>query len=107
MAEFTEQLLRDSLERLGAEAERQARYVRDLGLWPSLDELALELDDVAGAAESWMTPEATARVRALSNKLGEMSGEANAHLWEPTALGGPEWADVRVLARQALAALDE
>jgi hypothetical protein len=50
MSDHTEEMLREALERLAADAETQADYLRQLGTWPSLDELALELDDVAEAS---------------------------------------------------------
>lgn len=102
-----EPLLRNALEHLAADAETQARYVKQLGSWPSLDELALELDDVAKATESWASPMLRERVRELSSTLDQMSGEANAHLWKPEALHTREWAEVRALASRALAALGD
>ncbi len=40
-------MLREALEHLGDDAEAQERHLRELGTWPSLDDLALDLDDVA------------------------------------------------------------
>jgi hypothetical protein len=100
----TRSLLLDALKNLSADAEAQERYLRQIGAWPSLDELALELDDVARASDAWAPQALRDQLRALSRKLDEMSGEENASLWEPEALHGPEWAEVRSLARQALAA---
>lgn len=97
-------MLRAALEHLAADAQGQERYLRELGTWPSLDELALDLGDVAEASETWSRPVLRERVRLLSQKLDAMSGEANAKLWEPEALHGPEWAEVRGLAADALAA---
>jgi len=56
------------------------------------------------ASEAWEPPPLRGRVRALDRKLVEMSGKENASLWEPEALRGPEWAEVRTLAGEALAA---
>jgi hypothetical protein len=103
----TRPMLRVALEHLAADPDAQADYLQQLGTWPSLDELALELDDVAGASEAWGTPELVGRVRALSSKLEQMSGQENAQLWQPEALQMTEWTHIRALARQALAALDE
>ncbi len=100
-------LLRDALERLASDSETQGRYLQSLGSWPSLDELGLELDDVAQAANSWVSPSLQDRVQRLSIKLAAMSGEQNARLWEPDALDGPEWAEVRALASAALDALND
>jgi hypothetical protein len=97
-------MLLSALTNLAADGEAQERYLRQLGSWPLLDELALELDDVARASEAWAPPTLQDRVRTLDRKLDEMSGEENASLWKPDALHGPEWAEVRKLAREALAA---
>lgn len=71
----------------------------------SRDELALELDDVAGASEVWAPLVLRVRVRVLDCQLDEMSGQEHAELWEGDALHGPEWAEVRALAADALAVL--
>jgi hypothetical protein len=98
----TERMLREALERLAAEPETQVRYLQRLGSWPNLDELALELDDVAAASESWASPVLRDHVRLLSMKLDEMSGEANARLWQSEAIRTGQWGDVRDLASEAL-----
>ena len=106
MAVENEPILRAALEHLAAEPGDQVRYLRQLGTGPSLDELALGLDDVAEASESWASSDVRDCVRVLATRLDEMSGEANAHLWDPEALDSPEWAVVRTLAVDALAALN-
>jgi hypothetical protein len=95
-------LAEEALTRLAADARSQEQYLRELGTWPSLDELALGLDDVEGASE--LLEEAIERVELLSEKLDAMRGPANARLWEPDALSGSEWEEVRRLAADALAA---
>ena len=107
MTPDTEPMLREALGRLAADPETQGRYLRRLGSWPSLDELALELDDVAAASESWAPPTLRDHVRLLSMKLDEMSGESNVGLWQSEALHTAQWADVRVLAAQALEAMNK
>jgi len=106
VGDFVQTELRRAVELLAADPETQEAHVRELGSWPLLDELALEFDAVAEAFAATATPNAAASVRALSEKLDEMSGEENSGLWQPQALGGPEWGDVRALATDALAALD-
>jgi hypothetical protein len=103
MSDHTRSMLLEALQNLAADAEAQERHLRQSGSWPSLDELALDLDDVARASNAWISAPQRDRVRALDRKLDEMSGERNAGLWEPQALHGPEWAEVRRLAREALA----
>ena len=96
-----EHQLRQALEHLAAAPEAQAAYLRQLGTSASLDELALSFDDVAEAS-AFST---AAAIQKLSRTLDEMSGADNAHLWKPSALRGPEWAEVRRLAQDALLAI--
>jgi hypothetical protein len=97
--------LREALQQLAADAESQESYLRRIGTWPTLDEVALDLDDVAEAAAPALSPIVRERVESVSRKLAEMSGESNLSLWEPEALRGRDWAKVRALAADALSAL--
>ena len=80
-------------------------------VWATVDELALDLDAIAPAAYGWeaegdFTAEELEGVRALDRALAAMSGQQHADLWTEQALRvAPEWANVRELARHALAAL--
>jgi hypothetical protein len=105
MAERAQPLL-DAVKRLAAPADEQAAYLRRLGSYPALDELALEFDDAlaparcaSGGSKAWQDG-----LRHIDAKLDSMSGEQNASLWDVDALDGSEWAEVRDLARKALAA---
>lgn len=105
--EWQQQELLNSIKRLAAAPEEQEAYIRSLGSSPSLDELALEFDDMFGPSgtdppagpEEWQDA-----LRRLDSLLTRMSGTANARLWVVDALSEPEWAEVRSVARQALAA---
>src|SRR5438477_4427574 len=101
----TEPILREAFEHLSADATAQEHYLRQLGTWPSLDELALDLGDVASASETWEPRVVMEAVQRVSAKLDEMSGQQNKSLWELAALRGCEWAEVRRLATEALVAL--
>src|SRR5207245_3853288 len=89
--------LRDSLAILAAAPQDQAEYLRRKGV--GVDELALELDDVAEAVVAgWLHDEAAMAVRKVESRLLKMSGEANAQRWiEPVLFGAPEWGEVRKL----------
>jgi hypothetical protein len=105
MSDPLEARLREALERLAADAESQESYLRGIGTWPSLDELALDLDDVAEAAVASLSLALRERVESLSRRLSEMSGSEYVRLWQSDALDGPEWAEVRSRASDALSAL--
>lgn len=93
--------------------DKQIEHLKEMKVWPGVDELALELDDVAP-----IVPEALERgeisseielaVRRVSDKLGEMSEQENAHLWTPDALASSgDWEAVRSLALKALRQIKE
>jgi hypothetical protein len=103
---WLERELIESVKRLAAPPDEQVAYLRRLGSFPSLDELALEFNDMfvpARATPSSPHPEWAEALRRLDERLEEMSGQANAELWLAHALNGTEWTQVRELARDALA----
>jgi hypothetical protein len=50
MADHTRSLLLSALKNLVADAGAQESHLRQIGSWPSLDELALDFDEVAQAS---------------------------------------------------------
>jgi hypothetical protein len=68
----------EAVERLAAPADDQAAYVRSLGTWPSMDELALQFDDVFSpvrdAASAATAPTGLVALRSLDRQLSEMTG---------------------------------
>ena len=98
-------MLRESVARLAADAPAQRRYLERLGVAPSADELALEIDDVLASVVDAL-PEATQRLlRQLDAMLDALSAQ---DLWTTDALvTRPEWADVRRLAQSVLASWPE
>jgi hypothetical protein len=104
--EWVETELIESVKRLAAPADEQVAYLRRLGSFPALDELALEFNDMvvpARATSSNAPSEWVEALHRLDERLDAMSGQANAKLWLAQALNGTEWAQVRELARAALA----
>lgn len=104
-------LVRAHVARLGAPASRQVAYLRQLGVHPSVDELALEFHELAllaggSAARGELTGAEAELVARLDARLDAMSGAEHAALWTPDALSSaPEWEGVRELARECLGAL--
>jgi predicted Mrr-cat superfamily restriction endonuclease len=97
---MTTGVLVSALRNLAASAEKQAAYLDELGVAPSCDELALDLEDALGKG---LPPEVEAAVNQVNAQLDEMSGEENAALWHVDALkSAEEWEIVRRLAAEAL-----
>ena len=99
-----EDFLIEAVKRLAAAPDEQAAYLRQAGAYPSLDELALEFDDAfAPVRASQGGNEWHEALGRLDAKLDAMSGQQNAQLWRAEALTRDDWAEVRELARGALA----
>lgn len=105
------QQLRDSLAVLAAAAQEQLAHLERLELPGLVDEIALEYDDVAAAADYMcelgeLTPEQRVCVKELNQFMNTFSGQDHAHLWTPEALySAPQWEQVRRMATECLAQL--
>ena len=101
-------LLTDSLVILASMPENQLAHLRGLGVPFGVDELALEYDDIALAAESMfcdgeLNEMQRDSVLDLNQLLKQMSGAQNPHLWTIKALRtAPEWSNVRQAAVRCL-----
>jgi hypothetical protein len=101
-------MLRDALVVLASPAPDQVEHLRRLGPLDIADELALEYDDIAAAAEDMrekaeLTELQCERVLGLNDYLGSFSGAQNSHLWTIEALGSArQWSEVRRLACEIL-----
>lgn len=92
------------MERLAAPERDGVAYLREIGSYPSLDELALTFDDELGRVRNVLPSDHPLLL--LDKELDEMSGEKNAALWQVDALNAQPWIVVRQIARDALAELD-
>jgi hypothetical protein len=90
--------------RLAAEPAEQLAYLEALNTTPSVDELALTLDDELGRVRSSLA--ADHPLLFLERRLREMSGGENAPMWHADALHTEPWEEVRRLAQAALVELD-
>lgn len=93
---------RDWLRQRLKDSRISARLV--LGTYPSLDELALTLDEELLRVRKTLPSDHP--LLALDRKLDEMSGRENAALWTVEALDSEPWYTVRRIAREALAELE-
>jgi hypothetical protein len=95
------------LERLASPPQAQIDYLRDLGVTPLADELALEFHDLhllvpQLAAQRVLTHQQRAAIDAVSRQLDAMSARQDTSLWREDALRRhPDWVEVRRLAAMA------
>lgn len=100
--------LKEALAILAADPAKQLEHLRGLGLPGAIDELALDYDAVAAAADYMLLSKElgenqSVAVKELNERLLRMSGHANADLWTPDALSSaPEWKEVRSRAEECL-----
>lgn len=100
--------LRDALAVLKANADQQIEYLKQMGLGPNVDELALEFDDVAGTAISLLekgqlTQEAFDAIQRVNQLLDNMSASSDRQMWTYKGLrNGPKWQEVRLKSELAL-----
>jgi hypothetical protein len=103
--------LKGAVSRLAAPATDQVRYLREIGTFPSADELALEFDDLIFSrwrlrTECMISDEAASLVEILNTKLDSFSGKAHEEEWDASALeSSRNWAEVRQIAKQLLVVL--
>ena len=96
------------LGNLAAEASDQIIYLRSIGLPNGVDELALEFHDSFLLADQFLESGLISQrqydaIVLVDRALDEVSGQANADLWDNTALSkAVEWARIRILAKVAL-----
>lgn len=98
-----------AVSQLARPAESQIAHLRSLGMAASVDELALDLDAVAGAAlraPGLLSEAQQALLHELDRRLDDMSGAEHSDLWSHQALRtSPAWTHVRELARSTLSEL--
>src|SRR5579863_3842993 len=101
-------ILKDALTLLAAPPATQLNHLNALGLPGGIDELALEYDDIAAAADGlFQAGEIDNRLRdcvkQLTSFLGQFGGQENALLWTPEAIhSAPQWDQVRRMAADCL-----
>jgi hypothetical protein len=101
-------LLKDAAAMLASQPDEQLRHLEEIGAPESLDELALQYDDIAAAANDMLLsgelsrPQYEAAV-ALDEFLLRMSGQDKQDLWLTERLfSASEWQEVRRLASELL-----
>ena len=97
--------LRDEVARLAAPPAVAEAYLRQVGTWDCLDELALEFNGsfVALRRMKLLSERQEATLAKIDEALTSMSGPERAELWYGTeGLERPEWEEIRKLAAEAL-----
>lgn len=98
--------LKEAVFVLASDAPAQLQHLQKLGLPEGIDELALEYDAIAAAADDMLRLGELHKnqydaVKKLDDLLSRMSGNANSRLWTTEALSSaPEWKEVRSAAKE-------
>ena len=102
--------LRSALSLLAATKGQQKARLSSLGVWPSIDELGLEYDDIYPTAHGLR--EAGCISVTAEETLDEISAllstaaEEEPHFWSADSLDGDTWRRARNLAQRALSELE-
>ena len=111
MSDFIPLLIK-TLRLLTRSADKQVRYLVNLGIKGNVDELALEYDDVMRLAQDQLDLGQITRfqydsMQRSDQKLDEMSSSDKAYLWTEKALyDDREWSEVRKMAIECLSLFD-
>lgn len=104
--------LKNAVIMLASDAVVQLEHLQRLGLPGGIDELALEYDAIAAAADDMLRCGELDKnqydsVKKLDNVMSRMSGKTKAGLWMAEALvSAPEWKEVRSQAKECCRLLD-
>jgi len=95
------------LHNLSSPYDVQVNYLKTLGTYPEMDELALEFDDVFCLLQLEANPyslsfELIDILKKLDAILDENSGDANRDFWDIEVSGQSEWEIVRRISKEAL-----
>lgn len=107
MSERTTTLI-EAVAVLASDPGRQLKHLREIGLPEGIDELALEFDAIAAAADDMLRLQEIDQdqydsVKKLDSLLSRMSGNANAVFWTAESLSTAlEWKEVRGVAKECL-----
>jgi len=94
------------LVNLSNEENKQEAYLKAIGTFPSLDELGLEFDDIylAVCEENTigLTNNQKRSLKEVNEALLKISGDLHKEEWMSVSLGNASWAQIRLLAKEAL-----
>jgi hypothetical protein len=105
--EFFTSATQKIMKTLSSEAGEQIQYLNSIGS-DSVDELALELEEIALLAPSKLesgeiTQAQYSLIQLLNNKLDELSDNGKIDYWTESALfESSEWEEIRTLAKECL-----
>lgn len=101
--------LMKAINLLSSTKEQQVHYLRELGTYPSIDELALEFDDsykmYKGGVSEGKFEELTTitpQLERIDYLLKTMSESNRQDLWSVEALESTQWNEIRDLAKSSL-----
>jgi hypothetical protein len=98
-----------ALQLISSSSKDQINYLRELGTYPSTDELALQFDDAFKVylgnddkEQISVNDSLQEKLRNIALLFNQMSDSNDKSLWDVVSLERPEWIKVRTLAKEAL-----
>ena len=104
MIDFSE--IVKAIECLSLSPDKQVDYLKGLGTYPYLDELALQFDDAFVSVKGRLT-ELIDELESLNSLLDNLSEEQYPDIWNAKSLGAPPWEQIRSLTKNILIKIKE
>ena len=90
-----------TIENLSLSSEAQIKYLKNLGTYPSVDELAIEFDDAFVTLKGRIN-EKLEEIESLNSLLDELNNKGDTDIWNVKSLDTPPWEEIRKLAESIL-----
>lgn len=108
--ELINNLLLQNIELLASSSEIQRSYLKKLGSYPCLDELALEFDDAYATLENQtdviISESVRVKLRYIDTILNFLSNTVKKNVWDESALDIEPWIEIRSIATSIINELD-
>ena len=84
------------IENLSQSSEDQIKYLKYSGTYPTVDELAIEFDDVLVALKG-RTNERLVEIESLNALLDDLNNKEDINIWKVKSIDTPPWEEIRKL----------
>jgi hypothetical protein len=103
MTDFSEIL--KAVRCLSFSPDKQVEYLKNLGSYPSVDELALQFDDAFVSMKGELK-ESISELENLNSLLDSLNEEQDSDIWNAKSLISPPWEQIRLLSKKILVKME-